>query len=309
MIGSEKGFLVFDPSKIAASKIPADVTITGFRVFGETLLVDSLINSNDPVTLSYLRNSFHIELASLQFNASNRVKYFYQLEGIDENWMPVDETHTVHYNQLPSGKFLFKVRCANPDGLFSKNITTLAIRIIPPFWKTWWFIWIMASVFIIVLFVIVKWREKNIKTLEAGKTQLQKLTAENYKAQFESEQISSFFTTSLLNKTDIDDILWDVAKNLIGKLGFVDCMIYLWNDDKTRMIQKAGYGPKGSLEELVKNHFDVLPGQGVVGAVIQSGEAILIPDTSIDQRYRVDDMKRTFSRGSTCRRLPPLLHS
>jgi len=292
MIGAEKGFLVFDPAKITAAKIPADVTITGFKVFGETVLVDSLINSNDPVSLSYLRNSFHIELASLQYNSSNRLKYYYQLEGVDKNWMPVDETHTVHYNQLPSGNFRFKVKCANPDGLFSKNMTTLNIRIIPPFWKTWWFIGVLASVFIIGLLAIIKWREKNIKTLEAGKTQLQKLTAENYKAQFESEQISSFFTTSLLNKTDVDDILWDVAKNLIGKLGFVDCMIYLWNDDKTRMIQKAGYGPKGSLEELVKNHFDVLPGQGVVGAVIQSGEPILIPDTSIDQRYRVDEMKR-----------------
>ncbi|AXY74658.1 GAF domain-containing protein [Paraflavitalea soli] len=292
MIGAEKGFLVFDPAKITAAKAPVDVTITGFKVFGENVFVDSLINTNHPVSLSYLQNSFHIELASLQFNASNRIKYYYQLEGIDKNWVPVDESHTVHYNQLPSGNFRFKVKCANPDGLFSKNVTTLNIRIIPPFWKTWWFIWIVASVVIIGLFVIIKWREKNIKTLEAGKTQLQKLTAENYKAQFESEQISSFFTTSLLNKTEVDDILWDVAKNLIGKLGFVDCMIYLWNDDKTRMIQKAGYGPKGSLEELVKNHFDVLPGQGVVGAVIQSGEAILIPDTSIDQRYRVDDMKR-----------------
>ncbi|MEJ7586793.1 MAG: histidine kinase [Ferruginibacter sp.] len=106
------------------------------------------------------------------------------------------------------------------------------------------------------------------------------------------EQISSFFSTSLLNKNDVDDVLWDVAKNLIGKLGFVDCMIYLWNDDKTKMIQKAGYGPKGSLEELEKNFFDVLPGQGVVGGVMQSGEAILIPDTTVDQRYRVDDLNR-----------------
>lgn len=292
IIGAEKSFLVFDPATITAAKIPADVTITGFKIFKEPILVDSLVNSNDPVTLSYLRNNIDIELASLQFNSANRIKYYYQLEGIDKNWMQVDETHTVHYNRLPSGEFRFKVRCANADGLFCKNMTTLTIHIVPPFWKTWLFIWTMAALLVVVLFLIVKWREKNIKALEAGKTQLQKLTAENYKTQFESEQISSFFTTSLLNKNNVDDILWDVAKNLIGKLGFVDCMIYLWNDDKTRMIQKAGYGPKGSLEELVKNHFDVLPGQGVVGAVIQSGEAILIPDTSIDQRYRVDEQKR-----------------
>lgn len=292
MIGAEKSFLVFDPSHITASKTPSDVTITGFKVFGEPMLVDTLINSPASLRLSYQSNSIQIELAGLQFNTTDNLKYFSQLEGIDKHWVLVDENQTVQYNRLPPGNYVFKVKCANRDGVFCKNITTLSIQIIPPFWRTWWFTGIIILLIAGILFFIIKWREKNIKALESGKTQLQKLTAENYKTQFESEQISSFFSTSLLNKNDVDDILWDVAKNLIGKLGFVDCMIYLWNADKTRMVQKAGYGPKGSLEDLEKKHFDVLPGQGVVGAAIISGEAILIPDTSIDQRYRVDDLKR-----------------
>ena len=292
IIGAARSFLVFDPAKITSAKIPAAVTITGFKVFGASVLVDSLINTDAFVALPYTNNSIHIEMASLQYNSFNKLKYFYQLVGVDKTWIQSDEDQSVHYNQLRPGNYIFKVKCANRDGSYCKKITTLAIHIIPPFWKTWWFLAIAASLFAGILFVIIKWREKNIKALEAGKTKLQKLTAENYKAQFESEQISYFFSTSLLNKNNVDDILWDVAKNLIAKLGFVDCMIYLWNDDKTKMIQKAGYGPKGSLEDLAKKHFDVLPGQGVVGSVIKSGEAILIPDTTIDQRYRVDDLKR-----------------
>lgn len=292
-IGASRSFLVFDPAKITTAKIPADVTITGFKVFGRSVPLDSLISSSNLISLPYTSNSIQIELASLQYNSFNKLKYYYQLVGVDKNWIQANEDQTVYYNQLPPGKYLFTVKCVNLDGVYSQKTTTLAIHIIPPFWKTWWFITIIAFLFAGLLLVIIRWREKNIKALESGKTQLQKLTAENYKAQFESEQISRFFTTSLLNKNNVDDILWDVAKNLIAKLGFVDCMIYLWNDDKTRMLQKAGYGPKGSLEDLAKKHFDVLPGQGVVGAVIQSGEAILIPDTTIDQRYRVDDVKRS----------------
>ena len=91
----------------------------------------------------------------------------------------------------------------------------------------------------------------------------------------------------------MNEVLWDVAKNLIRKLGFVDCMIYLWNDDHTKLIQKAGYGPEGTLDEIVKTVFEVLPGQGVVGAVIETGTAILIPDTSKDYRYRADEMVRS----------------
>ncbi|WP_462219028.1 histidine kinase, partial [Ferruginibacter sp.] len=84
----------------------------------------------------------------------------------------------------------------------------------------------------------------------------------------------------------------DVAKNLIGRLGFVDCMIYLWNDDKTKMIQRAGFGAKGSIEEIKGQPFDVVPGQGVVGYVMLTKEAVLIADTSADSRYRPDEMTR-----------------
>jgi LytS/YehU family sensor histidine kinase len=69
-------------------------------------------------------------------------------------------------------------------------------------------------------------------------------------------------------------------------------MIYLWNSDKTKMVQRAGYGPKGSIEEIQKQLFDVRMGQGVVGHVMQTKEALLIADTSRDPRYRADEMVR-----------------
>jgi len=250
------------------------------------------IATNSLAHLSYQENRIYFRFGLLEFAEPEKVKYYALLQGLDKEWVDLGNRPEVTYNSLQPGQYIFKVKATDVYGNPVKGELEIPFVIHQPFWKTWWFIALFAAVIIFCLFIIIKWRERNLKMLEAGKTKLQKLTAEKYKTQFESEQISSFFTTSLFNKNDVDDVLWDVAKNLIGKLNFVDCMIYLWNDDKTKMVQKAGYGPKGSLEELEKQHFDVLPGQGVVGAVIQSGEALLIPDTTIDQRYRVDDLKR-----------------
>ena len=291
-IGASKSFLVFDPAKIGSIKLPDDVAITGFKVFGKPLLIDSLINTTNPVVLSYLDNSFHVEFSALQFNSSNKLKYFYQLEGIDKTFILSGDELNAHYNQLPAGKYIFKVKCANREGVFCKNITTLAIYIVPPFWETWWFIAIIVALLLLSIYMIVKWREKNIRLLETGKTKLQQLTAEKYKMQFENEQISRYFTTSLLNKNDVDDVLWDVAKNLISTLGFIDCIIYVWNADKTKLVQKAGYGSKGSIEELTNNRFEVEPGSGIVGTVAQTGNALVVPDTRLDERYIIDDEER-----------------
>ena len=172
------------------------------------------------------------------------------------------------------------------------QVNSFKLIITPPFWKTKWFILLLAAVILSMIYAFIKWREKDIKTIEAAKLKVQQLNAEQYKSKLEMEQVVNYFSSSLIDKTTVDNVLWDVAKNLIGRLGFEDCIIYLWNKEKTKMEQRAGYGPKGSIEEIQKNIFTVSRGQGVVGYVIQTKEAVLIPDTSKDLRYRVDEMQR-----------------
>ena len=117
----------------------------------------------------------------------------------------------------------------------------------------------------LTLYLFVQWRTGIARKKEMEKTHIQKLKADDYKNQFELEQISNYFSSSLADKKTEEEVLWDVAGNLIGRMNYVDCMIYLWNEDKTKMIQKAAYGPKGKPEYISAQVFDVLPGQGVVG--------------------------------------------
>jgi len=154
-----------------------------------------------------------------------------------------------------------------------------------PFWKTDGFLIAIVLIVMYVFYRIIKLREKNIRETEATKVELEKLRSENYKSSLEMEQINNFFSTSLLLKNDVDDILWDVTKNLIAKLDFEDCLIYMWNDNKTKMVQRAGFGAKDTRELLAKFPCDLAPGQGIVGTVAQIGKAIIVHDTSKDPRY------------------------
>ena len=164
------------------------------------------------------------------------------------------------------------------------HLPFLEITIIIPGWS-----WpVLVVVFIVspyVLYQFIKGRERKILGIQSTKIELEKLRAENFKSRLEIEQINNFFSTSLLIKNDVDEVLWDVSKNLIAKLGFEDCLIYMWNSEKTRMVQKAGFGIKDSKEILVAFPYDPAPGEGIVGLVAQSGEAIIINDTSKDSRY------------------------
>jgi two-component system, LytTR family, sensor kinase len=152
---------------------------------------------------------------------------------------------------------------------------------------------LLVAVNISAILFIITWlkRKKNDKKGEENLEE-HRLHNEGLKAQLEMEQIINFFTTSLVSKNTKEDVAWDVAKNLIYKLGFANCMIYLWNDDKTLLLQKAGYGPNGSLENIIKEQFSVELWQGIVGHVAATKKPILVGDTSQDPRYRPDILTR-----------------
>jgi putative methionine-R-sulfoxide reductase with GAF domain len=193
---------------------------------------------------------------------------------------------------LSSGLHYLKAKLFLPGNQWLEQIKEFDVIVLIPVWQRTWFIILLAVLLLFFVYRTLKWSTTLIRKKEAEKTQMHKLIAEEYKNLFELEQISNYFSSSLANKKNVDDVLWDVSKNLIGRLNYEDCMIYLWNEDKTRMIQKASFGPKGDPKSISNKLFDVLPGEGIVGYVMQTKEPLIIKDTRKDARYRMDDVMR-----------------
>lgn len=108
----------------------------------------------------------------------------------------------------------------------------------------------------------------------------------------EVEQILIFFSTSLFAQDSEEAILWDLAHNCIAHLGFVDCVVYLVDEKRQVLVQKAALGPKNPQKQEILNPIDIPMGQGVTGHVAQTGKAEVVADTSADARYIVDDESR-----------------
>jgi len=106
------------------------------------------------------------------------------------------------------------------------------------------------------------------------------------------EDILVYFSKSLVGKGNEEEILWDVAKNCISKLGFVDCVIYLINEKENHLVQKAAYGPKNPKDRTLYKPVTITIGAGITGNVAKTGKAELVLDTSKDPRYIEDDDNR-----------------
>lgn len=116
MFTGKNNLLFFHPSSFASLNAPPDVTITDFRLFNRFYPVDSL-NLLKEIKLDYNQNSFTLFFSSLSFLQQDRLIYYYKMEGIDKDWVMADNSYTVNYSLLPPGRYTFKVKCENNDGV------------------------------------------------------------------------------------------------------------------------------------------------------------------------------------------------
>jgi ligand-binding sensor domain-containing protein/putative methionine-R-sulfoxide reductase with GAF domain len=288
-LGFTEAVARFNPAEVLApGKIPT-LFIEKTEVIGDR----NIFLPSGTIRSSWKRNNLAITIGSINFNDGQSQGYAFRILNKDDStWRALGNQPSFNISNLEPGNHRIQVKIFSLNNRWPEQVKEINIEILPPFWQKTWFAVVAAMLLSAILFFYVQWRINAAKKKEMVKTQIEKLKAIDYKNKYELEQITYYFSSALADKRTADEVLWDVAKNLIARLNYEDCMIYLWNDDKTRMIQKAAYGLKGRPELLTEQLFDVKPGQGVVGYVMQTKEAVLIKDTRMDPRYRVDEAQR-----------------
>lgn len=96
----------------------------------------------------------------------------------------------------------------------------------------------------------------------------------------------------LLRQEDLDDVLWTIVEDTISRLGLEDCVIYLVDENREYLVQRAAYGDKQTGERQIFQPIKIKLGQGVVGKVALTGKALLVNDTREIPDYIVDDAVR-----------------
>jgi ligand-binding sensor domain-containing protein/two-component sensor histidine kinase len=144
IFGGVNGATEFHPDSLVDNPFQAPIVITRFNVFDKPALLEESISHADEITLSYKDNYFSFEFASLDFTAPERNQYAYMLEGLDRDWTYCGNRRFAGYTHVDAGKYTFKVKGTNGDGIWNNEYASIGIIITPPFWKTWWFILLLV---------------------------------------------------------------------------------------------------------------------------------------------------------------------
>ena len=143
--GGVNGFNIFDPKEILAKNYQPQVLITNILVGNlpvlpndKTGVLQNTIEHSKTIVLNYQQDILTLEFSSLDFTAPNQNKYRYQLVGVDKQWIESGTRRSATYLHLPAGSFVFKLQGSNSQGIWSDKIAELKIKVLPPWWRTWW---------------------------------------------------------------------------------------------------------------------------------------------------------------------------
>ena len=137
----QKGIQRLNLSKIDTFNYIPTITLS------KTLVNDTGVIFFDNMNLHYNQNKLEFIVSTNSIKFQSEIKYYYQLEGLDEDWQINDYlNYRINYKSLPPGKYTFKIKAV--CRLNESKTLSYPFVIKNPLWNTWWFY--VLTVFIII---------------------------------------------------------------------------------------------------------------------------------------------------------------
>ncbi len=128
-----KGVAVVDPARLKIDSHPP-------RVMIEQVVIDGKpVPGSGNIDVPAGQNKLEFRYTGLSLSAPGKVRFRYQLEGFDENWVGAGSRRTAYYTNVPPGRYRFRVIARNEEGNWSQEGAAVDLYLQPHFYQTLWF--------------------------------------------------------------------------------------------------------------------------------------------------------------------------
>lgn len=168
--GSNNSFDSFFPDSIRTNSSSGKLVLSDLKINNQSVkpgAEDSPLKQHISLTseleLSYDQRSFMINFVALEYASSSNHTYCYKLENFDKDWNCTGNNHSATYTNIDPGHYVFLVKSANRDGVWTTEPLRLEITIQQVFWKTWWAFLIYISIILLLVYFLIKIRIERLK--------------------------------------------------------------------------------------------------------------------------------------------------
>jgi two-component sensor histidine kinase len=201
--GTSREFIHFLPEELRFNQNPPKVYFDKLAINHEIITAK---NSNGKLkkALSYTENItlnpedylINISYDGLNLINGDKNQYSILLDGLDEEWRPTTREKSITLSKLAPGDYTLRLKALNDENIWSKEVATLGIKVLPYWYKSNWFrILLSISIFLIVG-LILRWRfsqikNSNIKLENLVSTRTEEVMAQKEEIESQNEKLFS----------------------------------------------------------------------------------------------------------------------
>ena len=221
---SESGLYKFIPDKMIEKNTLPKIYISGLNLFLNKVDWAEQLSSNDydridiiskmPINPSFDYNQNHLtfRFQGVHLTEYDDLIYSSFLEGFDNDWSKAYKTNYITYSNLPPGKYKFYVKASVSNDTWTDPVI-YEFTILPPFWKTVWFIVLVAVFSICLILYVIHMRTRKLKLFAKKlETKVEERTAELSSAYTKIEQKNSEILDSITYAKRLQDAILPSTK-------------------------------------------------------------------------------------------------
>jgi signal transduction histidine kinase len=133
-----RGVVSINPDDLGDSPLPPPVLVEEMRVDGEPVSL-----RGQKIIVSPGHKQFDFTFTALNFDAGEKTRFRYRIDGLDTDWVDAGTQRTVHYGPLPPNEYYFRVMACNNDGVWIDSGAVVTFTVQPYFYQTPGF-WILT---------------------------------------------------------------------------------------------------------------------------------------------------------------------
>lgn len=252
-LGCDQGILAFHPDHLRLPSndskvyiVNAEVNNQDIRHYTDKSIIRQSITYTDHLVLNHNQSMFTLEFAALNFKNREGITYRYKLEGYDKDWHYAGKNRIASYTNVPPGTYEFVVETSDAVNPESTARCTMAVRILPPWWATWWAYLIYAILLAAATYLAIRYARYAIRV--RNDVYIQTKLSE-FKRKFYMEQQDLKF---------IEDINVLIAANLTNPDFDIDMIAAGMKMSRSTFFKKlksmTGLSPLDFVKEYKLNH-------------------------------------------------------
>ncbi|GMN09043.1 hypothetical protein MTsPCn9_05010 [Croceitalea sp. MTPC9] len=174
--GGMNGVNVFVPNQLQEAIAPPPVEFLGVAGYNsktkDYFETDYSQTEFSRLELSPYDQYFEVSWMLPTYFQNNKNTFSTQLEGFEDRWFYQSNSTSIRYNQLPAGDYILKVKGTDFNGNQSGSVLSIPITVKQIFYKKWWFIGLVIMTLIVLVYVLFRYRLRQVLALERLRTKI-----------------------------------------------------------------------------------------------------------------------------------------